>query len=119
MVLNPEQIDHINLINWFNYTYPALQDDLHHFANERKCTPHQGRILKRMGVKKGVADFFLDIPNTLFRGMWLELKVGSGKLSPEQVKFLERKTARGHYAMAAWGFESAKELINKYLMDIQ
>lgn len=115
MSLKPEEIDHINLINWFHYNYPELADDFHHFANERRCSVQQGRILKRMGVKKGVSDFFLAVPCGDYHGLWIELKVGKGKLSIEQSEFLCRKNERGYIATAAWGFDAAKELILTYL----
>lgn len=115
MPLQPEQIEHINVVNWFHYQFPELADDFHHFANERKCSMQTGRTLKRMGVKKGVADFFLAIPSGIYHGLWIELKVGKGKLSDEQIKFLERKTARGYAAIAVWGFEAAIETIKSYL----
>lgn len=115
MSLQPEQAEHINVVNWFYYQFPELKDDLHHFANERRCSIQQGRTLKRMGVKKGVADFFLALPLDGYAGFWLELKVGKGKLSPEQQDFLDRKTARGYLCAACWGFEAAKEFIMNYL----
>lgn len=117
MSLQPEQIDHINLVNWFNHEFPELSEDLHHFANERKCSLQQGRTLKRMGVKKGVADFFLAIPNIEddFHGLWIELKVGNGKLSKEQKQFLSRKNENGYLSLAAWGWENAKVIILTYL----
>jgi hypothetical protein len=117
--MTPEQVDHINLVNWFHHTYPELADDFHHFANERKCSIQQGRILKRMGVKKGVYDFFLALPQNGNAGFWLELKVGSGKLSLEQEQFGLRKTMRGYVAVHAWGFEAAKELILSYLRNYE
>ncbi len=115
MALQAEQIDHINVVNWFSYQYPQLADDLHHFANERRCSVQHGRLLKRMGVKKGVADFFLAIPTNGYAGLWIELKVGKGKLSPEQIDFLGRKTERGYMAVPVWGFEAAIETIKAYL----
>ena len=115
MALKPEQIDHINTVNWFNHQYPELSDDFHHFANERKCTVQQGRTLKRMGVKRGVADFFLAIPLNGKAGLWIELKVGKGKLSPEQIEFISRKNARGYLAVAVCGFEAAKEVLKTYM----
>lgn len=117
MSLRNEEIDHINLVNWFRYQFPELEDDFHHFANERKCTYQEGRKLKRMGVKKGVSDFFLAIPNRFFSGLWIELKVNKGKLSEEQIRFIERKNQRGYFAIAVWGFEAAKEVIFDYLRD--
>lgn len=115
MALNPEQIDHINFLNWFNEAFPALEEDIHHFANERKCSIQQGKLLKRMGVKKGVADFFLALPCGGYHGLWMELKVGKGKLSPEQKRFLAKKTARGYMAVAVWGEEAAKAVTLTYL----
>lgn len=115
MILNPEQIDHINIVNWFHENFPELADDFHHFANERKCSMSEGRRLKRMGVKKGVADFFLALPLNGKAGLWIELKVGKGKLSPEQILFLERKIVRGYEAIAVWGKDAAKAAILTYL----
>lgn len=116
-MLNPEQIDHINTVNWFHYEFPELADDFHHFANERKCTVMEGRKLKRMGVKKGVLDFFLALPmpNLGKSGLWVELKVGKNTLSKEQIAFIERKISRGYEAVAVWGFEAAKAVIITYL----
>lgn len=119
MALQKEQIDHINIVNWFEYQFPELADDFHHFANERRCTIQQGRLLKRMGVKKGVADFFLAIPTKGYAGLWIELKVGKGKLSQEQTAFLERKNTRGYHAVSVWGFETAIEVIKFYLSEIK
>lgn len=117
MALQPEQAEHINVVNWFHYQFPELADDFHHFANERKCSVQTGRTLKRMGVKKGVADFFLALPQNGKAGLWLELKVGKNKPTKEQIAFLERKSARGYIALCVWGFESAKEFISTYLLE--
>jgi len=113
--MQAERVDHINTVNWFNFHYPELSDDFHHFANERRCSVQEGRMLKRMGVKKGVADFHLALPCGGHHGLWIELKVGKGKLTPEQKEFLARKTSRGYIAVAVWGFEAAKEIIKTYL----
>jgi len=122
MALKPEQIDHINTVNWFEHNFPEYAEDLHHFANERffdvKKNPNQwqaAKTLKRMGVKKGVLDFHLALPCGGYHGLWLELKVGKGKLLPEQVAFIDRKNARGYLALAVWGFDAAKEVILTYL----
>jgi hypothetical protein len=118
MTLRPEEIDHINLVNWFHHEFPELADDFHHFANERMCSVQQGRLLKRMGVKKGVADFFLAVPMNGSHGLWLELKVNKNRPSKEQKEFLARKLLRGYEAYCVWGFESAKEFILGYLKGI-
>jgi hypothetical protein len=115
MSLKEEQIDHINIVNWFNHQFPELSDDFHHFANERRCSIQQGRTLKRMGVKRGVADFFLALPLNGQAGLWLELKVGKNKPTKEQMEFLARKAMRGYEALVVWGFDAAREMILAYL----
>ena len=117
MALQPEQAEHINVVNWFNYQFPELQKDFHHFANERKCSIQQGRTLKRMGVQKGVLDFFLALPLNGRAGFWIELKVGKNKPTKEQIEFAERKIERGYDAAFVWGFEATKEIIMNYLKD--
>ena len=112
-----ERIDHINTVNWFNHHFPELQEDFHHFANERRCTPIEGRMLKRMGVKRGVADFFLAFPQNGKAGLWIELKVGTNKPSTEQKEFLARKLHRGYEAVCVWGTQAARDVITKYLQD--
>jgi hypothetical protein len=112
-----ERIDHINTVNWFKYYYPDLDDDFHHFANERRCSPQEGSMLKRMGVKKGVADFFLAIPQNGKAGLWIELKIGKKKPSVEQQAFLDRKAKRGYEAICVHGTEEAREVIKAYLKD--
>lgn len=108
----------INVINWFKYNYPDFADDVIHIANQRTCSMQQGRLLKRLGVKKGASDLFFAIKNTEFAGLWLELKTKQGKLSKEQQEFLERKRMRGYCAMVAYGEDEAKEIIQTYLAKI-
>ncbi len=112
-----ERIDHINTVNWFKHNYPELDDDFHHFANERRCSSREGGMLKRMGVKKGVADFFLAIGHNGKFGLWIELKVGKNKPSKEQRAFLDRKAQRGYEAVCVWGTQEARKVISEYLQD--
>lgn len=112
-----ERVDHINTVNWFKHSYPELDDDFHHFANERRCSPQEGLILKKMGVKRGVADFFLALPINGKAGLWIELKVGKNKPSKEQQAFLDRKAQRGYECACVWGTDAAREVIKTYLKD--
>lgn len=114
-MIQHERIDHINIVNWFKRYYPELEEDFHHFANERRCTPQEGQMLKRMGVKKGVADFFLALPHNGKSGLWIELKSGKNKPTKEQQAFLNRKAKRGYEAIVVWGMKEACQAIDEYL----
>lgn len=119
MRLKLEQLEQIRLFRWFHETFPEYADDLHHFANERKCSWSQGKILKAMGVKKGVCDIHLGAPSFKYHGLWIELKVDKGKLTKEQIAFIHRKNQKGYFAIAVWGFEAAKQVILEYMKDIK
>ena len=114
MVLKPETVASIQLFNWVR-SMPDVEPYVFHIANERKCTPFEGRILKRMGVSRGVSDYMIAIPSGPYHGMFLELKVGSNKPSEEQQKFLDDMTAKGYMAVCVWGYEAAKIAIETYL----
>jgi len=115
MKLGPESVTQINLINWINYNYPEISEDVYHFANERSCSIQQGRILKRMGVRAGVSDLFIAVPSNGFHGLWIELKEGIGRLSKAQKEFIDRMSFRGYKAVAVWGLDEAQEVIKSYL----
>jgi hypothetical protein len=68
-----------------------------------------------MGIKKGILDFFLALHMNGKAGLWIELKVGKGTLTPEQSNFINRKLQRGYEAVAVWGEDAAKAVILTYL----
>ena len=115
--MSKEDVIQINLINWIRFNYPEIEIDTYHLPLQRRCSVQQGALLKRMGVKKGMADLFIAVPCGGYHGLWIELKSDKGKLSEEQKEFLSRMTERGYIAVPAWGFESAKEIILTYLKD--
>ena len=115
--MRDEDIEQINFINWVNYNLPDIAEDTHHFANERACSIQEGRKLKRLGVKRGVPDIFVAVPKNNSAGLWIELKVGNGKLSKEQKEFLSRKTSRGYTCAEARGWEAARDILLDYLKD--
>lgn len=113
--MTSEQIAQINIFNWLEWKYPDIFKDTFHFANERRCSIQQGRLLKRMGVKKGVADIFIAVPNDKKSGLWIELKVNNGKASKEQNEFLARMKERNFEAKLAMSEDEAKYIIYNYL----
>jgi hypothetical protein len=117
--LGKEQIIQINFIAWFKYTYPELQNYIFHFANERKCSIIEGKILKRMGVKSGVSDVFLAYPvvsdKETKHGLWIEIKTEKGKLSITQKEFLKNMKKVGYATAVAKSPDECKEAIIDYL----
>jgi hypothetical protein len=112
--LGPEQIIQINFINWFKHAYPELKKYIFHFANERKCSLAEGKVLKRMGVSAGVSDIFLAYPKNDKHGLWIEIKYGKNKLTDSQKKFLINMDKVGYEIAVARSLEECKQTILFY-----
>lgn len=76
----------IQCVKWFDLQYPNWSQFLFHIRNGGSMkSAREGRKYKLMGVRKGVPDLFLSIPNDEFHGFYIELKKPGGKASNEQV----------------------------------
>ena len=87
-----------------------------------------GRRLKEEGVKRGVLDLHLPMPapNSSYRftqgrdtppyhGLFLEVKTGKDKLTPEQREFWEWHIERGFACAAASSIQQGIDIIRNYL----
>lgn len=75
-----------------------------------------GAKLKATGVKKGVPDLLLPIPNKTHHGLFIELKrVKGSNISPEQKTWLKNLNNQGYMAVVCKGFEEARQTIEEYL----
>lgn len=110
-----ETQEHIALMDWVNL-HPVLKRLMIHIPNEGKRSPWLGAKLKRMGLRKGVSDFFLPFPRSKYHGLWIELKrdAKSAK-TPEQIEWIDYMKALDYAAHFAYGFESAQSIILDYL----
>jgi len=98
-----------------------------HVANERKTNVRQarngsfyspaGNKLKAKGVKPGVPDVWIIVPQGEYPGLILELKTKSNKVTPEQGAWLDSLNTCGYLALATWSLDQAIDLISAYLND--
>lgn len=71
-------------------------------------------IMKSEGVRRGVWDLFLAVPMGHHCGMFIEMKQGKGRLSPEQKQF--RESVGDAYAWAVcYSWHEAVRDIVEYL----
>jgi hypothetical protein len=66
-----------------------------------------------MGVKAGVPDLQLLVPNGLIHGLWIELKSKAGKLQPSQ-RLMQRLEEQGYMCKVCFGADEAIKEIKKY-----
>lgn len=72
--------------------------------------------MKRMGVSPGFPDVEVPLPSGHYHGFYCEMKrQKGGKVSPEQIEWLNYLRDKGYWAEVARGFEEAKEMFLHYL----
>lgn len=64
-----------------------------------KLSMGQAVKTKRMGYRKGFPDMQIFEPRGKYHGMFIELKVGKNKASPEQIAWRDALLDRGYYAV--------------------
>ncbi|MGL4588431.1 MAG: VRR-NUC domain-containing protein [Acinetobacter ursingii] len=93
-----------------------LSDYLFHIPNGGSRNIIEATKLKKMGVKAGVPDLQLIVPNGQVHGLWIELKAQKGKLQPSQKIMIQRLEAQGYMCKVCFGADEAINEIKKYLM---
>lgn len=106
------------VIDWWRLAYRAYM--LPEFAlfaipNGGARDPITGSRLKAEGVRKGIPDLMLAAPCGATCGLFLEMKVGSKKLTEEQIAFILHAKSAGYVASAHYSAESAIAAIKEYL----
>ena len=121
---HPEHNEQVALFKWASLqtvAYPELQW-LFAVPNSARRSPRQGAWMKAEGLKSGVWDIFLPAvrrnnDNPISRstaGLFIEMKVGKNKLTPEQIAF--RNDLEGDYKfVVCYNWIEAKIAIMDYL----
>lgn len=101
------------LIQWCR-TDPRYQY-LFHIPNE--SVGGQGWIVRnrQLGVKAGVPDLFYPVPMNGYHGLFIEMKTETGRLRPEQKKWLDALETFGYKCVVAHGWMEAKEALEGYM----
>ena len=98
---------HINRLEWM-FAVP----------NGGFRTKREAFNLKLQGVKAGVADIFIPVPNSKYHGFFLEMKVRGNKPSKLQNDFLCFVSRYGYFAKVCYSCDEAIKEINNYLKDV-
>lgn len=112
-----EENEQIAVFRWAaleESTYPALRF-LHHIPNGGQRDKATAGRLKAAGVKRGVPDICLPVPLGGYAGLYIELKAGKNRPTPEQREWLSALTQFGYFAVVCYGFEEAVATITKYI----
>lgn len=98
--------------------HPILREYLVKHVNEGKRSKLQGLYLNLIGLKKGLPDYQFPVPNGKYIGLWIEMKTrdeANKKQKIEQINWLKKLQAKGHYATFCFGCEDAIKVTQDYL----
>ena len=89
---------------------------LFHIPNEGKRSWRAGRELKAQGLKPGVPDIILPVPNRHHIALWIEMKRRKdGRVSEDQKRMMFALKKYGNMAVVCYGWEQARDTILQYL----
>lgn len=114
-----ESQEQMSLFQWARMStglYPELKL-LFHVPNEGKRTRYSGGKLLAEGLRPGVPDVCLPVPNRKYHGLFIEMKVGRNKPTDNQQFWLSSLAEQGYCTDVAYGWLDAKTIIENYLKD--
>ena len=103
-----ERMEQIDAMGWLQKNHPDRWPLIFHCPNETRANVQHMQMRAKEGVKPGIPDI-ID-PNN-FRCGFFELKrLDSTKSRPskDQIEFLERAAAAGHFTAICYGYEQFK-----------
>lgn len=109
-----EHYAQVRIFNFF-YQFEDVYDLMYSVPNGGARDVVTGAQLKAGGLKRGMPDINLDKPAGAYHGLRLELKVGKGKPTEEQIQKLNLLDKQGYFAVLCYGTQEAIDVITAYL----
>jgi hypothetical protein len=108
-------------VAWFRYQHPHLV--LFSIPNgaflngtlEQRV--RQWKRLKAKGAVEGVADLFLAVTTSRGGGLFIEMKAGKGKQSPEQIEFEQKARVAGYGYIVCRSLDEFVESVERWQED--
>lgn len=94
--------------------------DLHdipvfHIPNGGKRNRYEAAHLKRQGVKPGIPDLCIPMPNKNHHALYIEMKQKGGHISQLQTEWIMRLRDYGNAAFVCFGADNAIACIESYI----
>ncbi len=91
---------------------------IYHCPNGGSRMPIEAAKLVREGVKAGVPDLFLPLAREDYHGLYIEMKVGKGRLSKKQKEWLGRLEDHGYKCQVCYSGQEALGEIKRYVKSV-
>jgi hypothetical protein len=112
-----EYTEQVALFEWAAWNESRLPELalLYSTLNGVRTSIGTARKAKAAGNKRGVPDIHLPVARLGKHGLWIELKVQGGRVSPEQKWWHEHLREQGHCVEVCYGWQAAVAEIAAYL----
>lgn len=112
-----EEAEQAALFEWAAYKtgqWPELAY-MFHIPNGGLRSKATAARMKAAGAKPGVPDIFLPATRGQYAGLFVEMKYGKNKPSPEQQRYIDLLEHEGYAVAVCYGCEEAIKTITAYL----
>jgi hypothetical protein len=113
-----EHVEQVMFCQWMQFQHPHMAKRLFAVPNGEYRTISAARRLKDEGVRRGVSDLIMLVPNERYFGLCLEFKRAEetwSAVSMDQRDFLYQAEKDGYAAGVAFGFDHGRYLMTRYL----
>lgn len=104
-------------VTWFRYKYPHLNRLLFAVPNGGTRNKAEAGKFKAEGVKAGVADLILLLPNYYYHSLNIEMKAGSKQSEEQKLYELSCKASGNEYVICK-EFVQFQAIIQEYLSSV-
>jgi hypothetical protein len=107
-------------VKWFRYQYSEYKDLLFAIPNGIPLANQNVRTkiykkLKEEGLQPGVPDLFLSVGNSIYNGMFIEIKSKTDRLRKKQVDMIRALEQQNYKCVVVRSVDEFMEQINEYM----
>ncbi len=107
-------------VKWFRYQYSEYKDLLFSIPNGIPLANKNVRTkiykkLKEEGLQPGVPDLFLAVGNSIYNGMFIEIKTKTDRLRKKQVDMIRALEQQNYRCVVVRSVDEFIEIVDEYL----
>ena len=107
-------------VKWFRYKYSEYKDLLFAIPNGIPLSNQNVRTkiynkLKEEGLQPGVPDLFLAVGNSIYNGMFIEIKSKTDRLKKKQVDMIRALEQQNYKCVVVRSVDEFIEIVDEYL----
>ena len=103
----------VTCINWFRLAYPKFL--IFAIPNGGQRNVIVASKLKAEGVVSGIPDLHIPIAKKGFHGLYIEMKAGNNKPSPNQITIMDKLRNEGYKCVVCWNLDEFMKEVIHYL----